>query len=75
MDTTLLDQARRLTVEDQLALVEALWDDIAARDAAPLPTDAQQAELDHRLAAQEADPGDVVSWTDARTEALARTGR
>lgn len=75
MDITLLEQARRLSVEDQLALVEALWDDLAGRGAAPLPTDAQKAELERRLAAHEANPGDVVPWSEVKAEAIARTGR
>ena len=75
MNTTLLGQARRLTLEDQLALVEALWDDIATRNAASLPTETQKAELDRRLAAHEADPGAVVSWAEVKAAAIARTRR
>ena len=75
METTLLEQARRLSVEDQLALVEALWDDIAERDAVPLPTDAQKAELDRRIAEHEVNPADVAPWSEVKAEALARTGR
>ena len=75
MDTTLLEQARKLSVDEQLALVEALWNDLAGRDAVPLPTDAQKAELDRRLAAHEANPADVVPWNEVKTEALSRTRR
>ena len=53
MNAKLLDQARELSLADQLELVEALWDDIARRDAAPPPSAAQKAELDRRIA----DPG------------------
>lgn len=60
MNTHLLDQARQLSVQDQLALVEALWDDIATRNAVPLPTAAQDTELERRLAEHEANPDDVV---------------
>ena len=35
MNTHLLDQARQLSVEEQLELVEALWDDIARRNTVP----------------------------------------
>ena len=52
----------RLPVEERLALVEDIWDSIAA-DSAALPlTDAQRAELDRRLAEHEANPDDVVPW-------------
>lgn len=75
MNTQLLDQARRLSVEEQLELVEALWDDIAKRNAAPQPTDAQKAELDRRLADHEANPDDVVPWSEVKASALAHIGR
>jgi putative addiction module component (TIGR02574 family) len=75
MNTMLLEQARRLSVEDQLALVEALWDGLAEQEVVPLPTGAQKAELDRRIAEHEANPGDVVSWSEVKAEALARTGR
>jgi len=75
MDTTLLEQDRKLSVDEQLALVEALWNDLAGRDAMPLPTDAQKAELDRRLAAHEANPADVVPWSEVKAEARSRTRR
>jgi len=51
-----------LGLEERIALVEELWDSIAAdRAAAPL-TEAQRAELDRRIVAHEANPDDVVSW-------------
>ncbi|MGH8371991.1 MAG: addiction module protein, partial [Gammaproteobacteria bacterium] len=46
MNTHLLDEVRQLSVEDQLALVEALWDEIAKRNAAPPLTATQKTELD-----------------------------
>ena len=75
MNTHLLDQARQLSVEEQLELVEALWDEIAKRNATPPPTDAQEAELDRRLADHEANPDDVVPWSEVKASALARIGR
>lgn len=74
MNTDLLDQARQLSVEDQLELVEAIWDEIVKRNIAPPPTDAQKAELDRRLAEHEANPDDVVSWSEVKASALARLG-
>lgn len=75
MNTHLLDQARQLSVEEQLELVEALWDDIAKRHAVPPPTGAQMAELDRRLVDHEANPGDVVPWSEVKAAALANIGR
>ncbi len=75
MNTHFLDQARQLSVEDQLELVTVLWDDIVKRNVVPPPTDAQKAELDRRLADHEANPDDVVPWDEVKTSALARIGR
>jgi len=47
MNASLFDQVRKLPLEEQLELVEALWDSIGDRNAAPGPTDAQKAE--HRF--------------------------
>jgi putative addiction module component (TIGR02574 family) len=75
MNTHLLEQATQLSVQDQIELVEALWDDIAKRNAVPPPSDAQNAELDRRLADLEANPDDVISWSEVKASALARIGR
>lgn len=75
MDSTLLDQARKLSAEDQLELAEALWDGLAERAAVPLPTEVQCAELDRRLAEDNATPNDVAPWSEVKAEALQRTRR
>jgi len=62
----------RLSIAERLALVEELWDSIAADT--PL-TDAQRAELDRRLADHEANPYDVVSWEDIQSSITARLNR
>ncbi len=65
----------RLPVEERLALVEDIWDSIAA-DTAVLPlSDAERAELDHRLAEHEANPGDVVAWEEVRDSISQRLKR
>lgn len=75
MNAQLLSQARQLSIQDQLELAEALWDGIAERNEVPAPTDAQKAELDRRLADHEANPDDVVPWSEVKTSALAHIGR
>ena len=57
---------------ERLALVQALWDSIAASAERPTLTDAQRQELDRRLADHEANPDDVVPWEKIKEEALAR---
>lgn len=75
MNTHLLDQARKLSVDEQLELVEALWDGIVDRNAVPPLTEAQKTEIDRRIADHEANPDDVVSWDEVKASALARLGR
>jgi putative addiction module component (TIGR02574 family) len=69
MNTQILDQAKKLCVQDQIDLVEALWDEIAHRNAIPPPTEVQIAELERRLADYAANPEDVVSWDQVKAEA------
>lgn len=75
MNSHLLEQARQLSLEEQLELVEALWDSIAERHAVPPLTDAQKAELERRIADHETNPDDVVPWEEVKASALARIGR
>jgi putative addiction module component (TIGR02574 family) len=65
----------RLGVEDRLALVEEIWDSIAADSAAVPVTDAQRAELDRRIADHEANPDDVVPWENAKASITERLKR
>jgi putative addiction module component (TIGR02574 family) len=75
MNTQLLEQARRLSVQDQLELVGALWESIADRNDLPGPTDGQKAELDRRISDLEANPDDVIPWSDVKAAALAHLGQ
>jgi putative addiction module component (TIGR02574 family) len=65
----------RLSVEDRLALVQEIWDSIAA-EAAQMPlTEAQRQEVDRRLAAHRANPQAAIPWEQVEAEALARLRR
>ncbi|MDP3616348.1 MAG: addiction module protein [Rhodoferax sp.] len=75
METELLDQARHLSVQKQLELMEGLWDNISKCGAFPAPTNAQKAEIDRRLADLEANPDDVLPWSEVKAAALAHIGR
>ena len=75
MNTNLLQQASVLNVDEQIELVEAIWDGIVSCGAAPSLTAAQKAELDRRLADHLANPNDVVSWSDVKAAALAKLGQ
>jgi putative addiction module component (TIGR02574 family) len=62
----------QMSIDDRLALVEAIWDSIAAHPEQLPLTEAQKHELDRRLAAHHADPSKVTAWEVVRAEALAR---
>ena len=62
----------RMSVEERLSLIGAIWDSIAASPEAPEMTDALRDELDRRLANHRANPNDVVPWEEVKRAALAR---
>jgi len=49
-------------VEDRLAFAFRLWDQLIEEGLQPEPTEELGVELDRRLAAHEADPGNVRTW-------------
>jgi putative addiction module component (TIGR02574 family) len=55
-----------LSVKERLELVEEIWDSIAVDSAAVPLTPEQARELEHRLAAHESSPDDVVPWDEVR---------
>jgi putative addiction module component (TIGR02574 family) len=73
MSTTLTELGiDQMTVDEQIALAEAIWDNIAfTPEKIPL-TQSQQQELERRLAAHQADPTKVTPWEVIKAEALAR---
>jgi putative addiction module component (TIGR02574 family) len=71
VNTQLVQQARVLDIDEQIELVEAIWDGIVGRGAAPGPTKAQLSELDQRLADHLAHPNDVIPWNEVKADALA----
>ena len=56
----------QLGIEDRLALVEELWDSIAADNAAIPLTVTQQAKLERRIVEHQANPDGVISWNEIR---------
>ena len=65
-----IDDLRKLPVPERLELVENLWESIAADADQLLLTDRQAAELDHRIAVHDANPGEGISWQDLRDRLL-----
>jgi putative addiction module component (TIGR02574 family) len=65
----------KLDVDDRLALVEEIWASIVA-DAKAFPlSPSQRAELDRRVADDDAFPSDVVPWSEVKASIRARLGR
>ena len=65
----------RMSIEDRIALVTAIWDSITAEPHPPLLTETQRLELERRLADHAANPEDVILWEQVKAEALARFQR
>ena len=70
---TVLRGARRLTDEERLRLIDALWEDVADDTDLPLHQD-WAAELERRVAALQAGSAQTIPWERVRAEALARIG-
>jgi putative addiction module component (TIGR02574 family) len=61
----------KLSVEDRIAVAQALWDSIPEADLGPL-TDEQKREIDRRLAEYEANPSCAIPWEEVKERLLAR---
>lgn len=60
----------RLSRADRLALVQALWDTIAAEPPAPL-SEAIRRELERRADEDDAAPDDLIPWEQVKIETRA----
>jgi putative addiction module component (TIGR02574 family) len=64
-----------LDIDEQIELVEAIWNGIVSRSKAPPLTAAQSIELDRRLADHLAHPDDVLPWSEVKAAAMAHIGQ
>jgi putative addiction module component (TIGR02574 family) len=62
-------------VEDRLRLVDEIWTGILDQGHEPELTETQMAELRRRLAEDDANPEDVVSWEEVKAAAFQRAGQ
>lgn len=61
-----MDAILKLDVDERIRIVQIIWDSIAASaEAVPL-TAAEKATIEQLVAEDDADPGDVVSWPEAK---------
>jgi putative addiction module component (TIGR02574 family) len=65
----------RLPLEERLASVEEFWNSIAADGGALTLIEAQRAELEKRIAEDDAHPHDVTPWEQVKASTLARLGK
>jgi putative addiction module component (TIGR02574 family) len=72
---TVLTETESWPVEDRIRLLHELWDRLVDRGYEPELTEEQKAELDRRLAEDDAAPDDIVSWEEVKAQALARIRR
>ncbi len=59
---------QQLSLAERILIVEEIWDSIVAEQASLPVTNAQQAELDRRLDAYRACPGQGASWEGVKTD-------
>lgn len=70
---TQLSEILQLSVAERIQLVEDIWDSIAVVPDAISLTDEQQAELERRLEAYQANPSEGISWNDLNNKLRGRT--
>jgi putative addiction module component (TIGR02574 family) len=61
----------KLPRDVQVALVQEIWENIAAVNKAASLSDKQRNELERRLADDDAHPDDVTPWEKVKAKALA----
>ncbi|MDD4978358.1 MAG: addiction module protein [Gallionella sp.] len=64
-----------MSVEDRIDLVQDIWDSVAIEAGLLPPSTSEKAELDRRLAEDEAHPDDAIAWETIKTEAQTRWQR
>ena len=67
MDTTaILTEIEKLPFEEQVVLVQRVWDGIADADTPLELTDAQKAEISRRSAELDANPDIAIPWEEVK---------
>ncbi len=65
---TQLSEILQLSVAERIQLVEDIWDSIATVPEAVSLTEEQQAELERRLEAYQANPSEGILWNDLKNK-------
>ncbi len=64
-----------MSVEDRIELAQDIWDSVAIEAGLLPPGKAKRAELDLRLAEDDAAPNDTIAWETIKAESQARWQR
>ena len=70
MSSNLTEEAKKLSVEARIALVEEIWDSIAEDNGCFELTDAQKEELDRRIQSFQENPHSGRTWEEIKSEFL-----
>src|SRR5262245_61849081 len=62
----------RMSREQRMALVQEIWNTIAADTPPPLLTESQRLELRRRVEEDDASPEDAVPWEQVKAQTLSR---
>jgi len=68
MAMELTNQAKSLSIQDRIRLVEEIWDTIVEENESFELTDAQKRELDRRLELSKQDPSRGRTWDEIKAE-------
>jgi putative addiction module component (TIGR02574 family) len=72
---TVLTEVEAWPVGDRIRLINELWDRLVDQGHEPELGEEMKAELDRRLAEDDAAPDDVMPWEEVKVQALARIRR
>ena len=70
MSSNLSEEAKKLPLDERIALVEQIWDSIAEENGCFELTEAQKQELDRRIQSAQQNPQAGRSWEEIKTEFL-----
>ena len=70
MSTNLTEEAKKLSIQERITLVEEIWDSIAEDNGCFELTEAQKQELDRRLESFHANPSQGRTWEDIKRDFL-----
>jgi putative addiction module component (TIGR02574 family) len=70
MESEILKEALKLSIDDKLRLIEDVWDSIYENPEDIPVSDEQKKELDLRLENYYKNPGNVIKWEVLRQELL-----